>query len=125
MHRKGNGHMKNNFRVVLAIKKKKVSDVSRATGISMPTLLGLYHERIKEPKVTTLMTIANYLEVSIDDLMNQGGRIMENTLKELLAEVKSINEKLERIEKHTKPIDLKVDVADKLAEIKAKKDSQI
>lgn len=50
---------------------------------------------------------------------------MENTLKELLAEVKSINEKLERIEKHTNPIDLKVDVADKLAEIKAKKDNQI
>ena len=39
--------MKNNLRVVLAIKKKKVSDVSRATGISMPTLLGLYHELIK------------------------------------------------------------------------------
>ena len=115
--------MKNNFRVVLALKKKKVSDVSR--GISMPTLLGLYHERTKEPMVTTLMTIANYLEVSIDDLMNQGGITMENTLKELLAEVKSINEKLERIEKHTKPIDLKVDVADKLAEIKAKKDNQI
>ncbi|WP_456048749.1 hypothetical protein [Abiotrophia defectiva] len=48
---------------------------------------------------------------------------MENTLKELLAEVKSINEKLERIEKHTKPIDLKVDVAAKLDEIKAKKHS--
>lgn len=117
--------MKNNLRVLLALKKKKVSDVSRATGISMPTLLGLYHERIKEPKVTTLMTIANYLEVSIDDLMNQGGRIMENTLKELLAEVKSINEKLERIEKNTKPIDLKADVAAKLAKIKTKKDNQI
>ena len=117
--------MKNNFRVVLALKKKKVSDVSRATGISMPTLLGLYHERIKEPKVTTLMSIANYLEMSIDDLMNQGGITMENTLKELLAEVKSINEKLERIEKNTKPIDLKADVAAKLAKIKTKKDNQI
>ena len=50
---------------------------------------------------------------------------MENTLKELLAEVKSINEKLERIEKNTKPIDLKVDVAAKLDEIKAKKVNQI
>ena len=117
--------MKNNLRVMLALKKKKVSDVSRATGISMPTLLGLYHERTKEPNVTTLMTIANYLGVSIDDLMNQGGITMENTLKELLAEVKSINEKLERIEKQTKPIDLKADVAAKLDKIKAKKDNQI
>ncbi len=50
---------------------------------------------------------------------------MENTLKELLAEVESINEKLERIEKHTKPIDLKADVTAKLDEIKAKKDNQI
>lgn len=50
---------------------------------------------------------------------------MENTLKELLVEVKSINEKLERIEKQTKPIDLKADVAAKLDEIKAKKDNQI
>ena len=50
---------------------------------------------------------------------------MENTLKKLLAEVKNINEKLEWIEKHTKPIDLKVDVADKLDKIKAKKDNQI
>ena len=117
--------MKNNFRVVLALKKKKVSDVSRDTGISLQTILVIYNERTKEPMVTTLMTIANYLGVSIDDLMNQGVITMENTLKELLAEVKSINEKLERIEKHTKPIDLKVDVAAKLDEIKAKKDNQI
>ena len=33
--------MKNNLRVMLALKKKKVSDVSRATGISMPTLINL------------------------------------------------------------------------------------
>lgn len=50
---------------------------------------------------------------------------MENTLKELLAEVKSINEKLERIETHTKPIELKADVAAKLDKIKAKKGNQI
>ena len=117
--------MKNNLRVLMALKKKKITDVSKATGISRNTLTDLFYERIKEPKVTTLVTIANYLEVSIDDLMNQGGTTMEHTLKELLAEVKSINEKLERIEKYTKPIDLKVDVADKLAEIKAKKDNQI
>lgn len=109
--------MKNNLRVVLAIKKKKVSDVSRATGISMPTLLGLYHERIKEPKVTTLMTIANYLGVSIDDLMNQGGTTMEHTLKELLAEVKSINEKLERIENSRKIVRISATTLDGKKEI--------
>lgn len=109
--------MKNNLRVLLAIKKKKVSDVSRATGISMPTLINLYHERIKEPKVTTLMTIANYLGVSIDDLMNQGGTTMENTLKELLAEVKSINEKLERIENSRKIVRISATTLDGKKEI--------
>ena len=109
--------MKNNFRVVLALKKKKVSDVSKATGISMPTLLGLYHERTKEPMVTTLMTIANYLGVSIDDLMNQGGITMENTLKELLAEVKSINEKLERIENSRKIVRISAITSDGKKEI--------
>lgn len=109
--------MKNNFRVMLALKKKKVSDVSRATGISMPTLINLYYERIKEPKVTTLMTIANYLGVSIDDLMNQGGITMENTLKELLAEVKSINEKLERIENSRKIVRISAITSDGKKEI--------
>lgn len=109
--------MKNNLRVMLALKKKKVSDVSRATGISMPTLINLYYERIKEPKVTTLMTIANYLEVSIDDLMNQGGTTMENTLKELLAEVKSINEKLERIENSRKIVRISAITSDGKTEI--------
>ena len=109
--------MKNNLRVMLGLKKKKVSNVSRATGISMPTLINLYYERIKEPKVTTLMTIANYLEVSIDDLMNQGGTTMENTLKELLAEVKSINEKLERIENSRKIVRISAITSDGKKEI--------
>lgn len=109
--------MKNNLRVLMALKKKKITDVSKATGISRNTLTDLFYERIKEPKVTTLVTIANYLEVSIDDLMNQGGITMEHTLKELLAEVKSINEKLERIENSRKIVRISATTLDGKKEI--------
>ncbi len=62
--------MKNNFRVLLAVKKKKIVDVYVATGISRNTLTALFYERIKEPKVTTLLRIAKYLGVSLDELID-------------------------------------------------------
>ena len=46
---------------------------------------------------------------------------MKSVLKELLAEIKIISDKLERIEKHVEPISFKVDVTTELAEINAKK----
>lgn len=42
--------MKNNFRVLLAKQRKKVSDVYKATGISKTTLTSLYYERTKNPE---------------------------------------------------------------------------
>ncbi|HFR4015556.1 TPA: XRE family transcriptional regulator, partial [Streptococcus suis] len=37
--------MNNNFRVILAKQRKKVSDVHEATGISKSALISLYYER--------------------------------------------------------------------------------
>lgn len=62
--------MKNNFRVHLAMQKKKISDVHAATGVSRNTLTALFYERIKEPKVTTLIKIADYLGVTLDELID-------------------------------------------------------
>lgn len=42
-------------------------------------------------------------------------------LKELLAEIKIISDKLARIEKHVEPMGFKVDATTELAEINAKK----
>lgn len=39
--------MKNNFRILLAKKRKKVSDIHEVTGISKSTLTSLYYERTK------------------------------------------------------------------------------
>lgn len=61
--------MKNNFRVLLAKKRKKVSDVAEATAISKSTLTALYYERTKRPDIETLTKVANYLGVTIDELL--------------------------------------------------------
>lgn len=61
--------MKNNLRVLLAKKRKKVIDVYKATGISKTTLTSLYYERTKNPEVETLLKIADYLGVTIDELL--------------------------------------------------------
>ena len=61
--------MKNNFRVFLAKQRKKISDVYKATGISKTTLTSLYYERTKNPKAETLLKIADYLCVTIDELL--------------------------------------------------------
>lgn len=61
--------MKNNMRVILAKKRLKVADVARETGLSKSTLTALYYERTKRPYIETLLKIANYLGVSIDELL--------------------------------------------------------
>lgn len=62
--------MKNNFRVLLAKQRKKVSDVHKATSIAKSTLTALYYERTKRPDITTLQKVANFLNVTIDELLN-------------------------------------------------------
>lgn len=61
--------MKNNLRILLAKKRKKVSDIHEVTGISKSTLTSLYYERTKNPEIETLLKIANYLGVTIDELL--------------------------------------------------------
>ena len=61
--------MKNNFRVLWAKRRKKVSDVYEATRISKTTLTSLYYERTKNPETETLIKIADYLGVTIDELL--------------------------------------------------------
>ena len=62
--------MKNNMRVLLAQKRQKVSDVHKATGISKSTLTALYYERTKNPETETLLKVANYLGVTLNELLN-------------------------------------------------------
>ena len=61
--------MKNNMRVILAKKRLKVADVARKTGLSKSTLTALYYERTKNPESETLLKIADYLGVTLDELL--------------------------------------------------------
>ncbi|MEY8463301.1 helix-turn-helix domain-containing protein [Streptococcus merionis] len=61
--------MQNNFRVILARQRKKIADVYEATGISKTTLTGIYYERTKNPDSQTLLKIAAYLNVTLDELL--------------------------------------------------------
>lgn len=61
--------MQNNFRVILAKQRKKVSDIHEMTGISKTTLTALYYERTKNPDTQTLLKIAKCLNVSLDELL--------------------------------------------------------
>lgn len=62
--------MKNNFRIILAKQKKKISDVHKATGLSIYTLTNIYYERAKNPKYNTLKKITNFLNCSFDDFLD-------------------------------------------------------
>lgn len=61
--------MKNCFRVLLAKKRLKISDVHKKTNVSKSTLTDLYYERTSNPQSETLLKIANFLEVTIDELL--------------------------------------------------------
>lgn len=62
--------MRNNFRVLLAKKRKTVADLSKDTGISKTTLTNLYYERTKNPDSQTLLKLSKSLGVTIDELLN-------------------------------------------------------
>lgn len=57
--------MKNNFRVILAIKKLSIADVFEGTGIAKTTLYGLYHEKTKNPDTSTIVKICKYLKIPL------------------------------------------------------------
>ena len=61
--------MRNNFRVILAKKRKTVADLSKDTGLSKTTLTNLYYERTKNPDSQTLLKLSNALGVTIDEIL--------------------------------------------------------
>ena len=61
--------MRNNFRVILAKKRKTVADLSKDTGISKTTLTNLYYERTKNPDSQTLLKLSKALGVTIDEIL--------------------------------------------------------
>lgn len=61
--------MRNNLRVLLAMKEMTLNDLSRLTGISISTLSGFYSHKAKNAELKTLTKIANALDVTLDELI--------------------------------------------------------
>lgn len=61
--------MKNTFSMVLGAKRLKISDVSKATGISRSTLTSIYYQTNENVSTKTLIKICDYLQISLSDLI--------------------------------------------------------
>lgn len=68
--------MKNQFRVILAIKKITIAEVFVATGISKSTLYGLYHEKTKSPSMPTVLKLCEYLEITPNEFFGIGSKVV-------------------------------------------------
>ncbi|WP_204178027.1 helix-turn-helix transcriptional regulator [Staphylococcus sp. GDY8P11P] len=69
--------MKNEFRVILAERKLKISDVYSATGIAKTTLYGLYHEKTTNPSMPIIMKLCDYLNITPNEFFG-----IEKAIKE-------------------------------------------
>lgn len=63
--------MKNNFSIILAIQGKTLMDVHRVTNLSMTTLSAIKNQKAHNPGSKTIIKIADYLEVSIDEFLGR------------------------------------------------------
>lgn len=59
----------NRFAVLMAERKKKISEVARATGISRTTLTGLYYESCHAISFGTLSKLCDYFDCEVDDIL--------------------------------------------------------
>jgi len=67
--------MKNNFSRILGERLLSISEVSSGTGISRSTLTSLYYRRTKTIKLQTLMKICDFLNVSLNELVEYDPRV--------------------------------------------------
>lgn len=61
--------MQNNLRILMAKEKKTLSEISKNTGISINTLSSLKREISLNPDSQTLIKIAKYFDITLDDLV--------------------------------------------------------
>ncbi|MFE8114259.1 helix-turn-helix domain-containing protein [Mammaliicoccus sciuri] len=62
--------MKNNFSVILGMKKLRISDVHKDTGISRTTLHTLYTEKNNNPDTKTVMKLCEYFDITPNDFFD-------------------------------------------------------
>ena len=61
--------IKNNLRVLMAIQKMRMTELSKLSGVGYRTIVGLYHEKITRIEFETLNKLCNALECTPNDLL--------------------------------------------------------
>ena len=69
MYERGGLMIKNNLSRILGARLLKISDVSRATGVSRTTLTEIYHRRVSNIQLETLTKICDYLQIPLSELI--------------------------------------------------------
>lgn len=59
----------NKFSRILGEKLIKITDVSKATGISRNTLTNIYYRRSKQISLDVLNKLCNYLQCNVGDIL--------------------------------------------------------
>lgn len=113
--------MYEHYQKLLDEKGLKNADVSRATGISNMTLSDWKHGKTK-PKTETMQKLADYLEVSVDYLVNgEEKEIQISAQADLWISIRNDKELLNALEKYMKLSDRKkkhvIDTIDVLSEV--------
>lgn len=66
---------------ILGEHKKKISDVSRDTGINRGTLTRMYYETIERVDLEVLDTLCGYFNCSIEELLEAEAPMVEQAFK--------------------------------------------
>lgn len=66
---------------ILGEHKKKISDVSRDTGVNRGTLTRMYYETIERVDLEVLDTLCDYFNCSIEDLLEAEAPKVEQAFK--------------------------------------------
>ena len=66
---------------ILGEHKKKISDVSRDTGVNRGTLTRMYYETIERVDLEVLDTLCDYFNCSIEDLLEAETPKVEQAFK--------------------------------------------
>lgn len=61
--------MKNNLSLLMGMRRMKITDVYRDTGIARSTLHDLYNEKSENPDTKTIIKLCNYFKVTPNEFL--------------------------------------------------------
>ncbi|KRL56637.1 helix-turn-helix domain-containing protein [Furfurilactobacillus rossiae] len=61
--------LQNNLSEILGKRRIKITELSEGTGVSRTTLTALYYARVKMIRWDTLMSICDYLQIPLNELI--------------------------------------------------------